>query len=116
MPKVFIGVQGLLATELEPGSKLRSGLQRGEQHLLVVAKHRDQVAATGQADQLLDHPSAVRPPVDVIAESDDGILGTRADRLDQRAEGRRAAVDVADDDGATGLCLRVFHRGYSRVS
>ena len=78
--------QRLLSPELEPVTELRPVFQGVEQHLLVVAHQRDQLASTRESDQLLHGALAVRSAVDEIAEDDDDVVGPRIDQLDQRVE------------------------------
>ena len=94
-----IGFDGLEPAILVP---VEGGLavQDVEHHLVVVAEDRDQPAPRLQRDDPVEDPPAVRPPVDVVAEHDDLVVGGGSDRLDQRVEGLRAAVDVADGDRA----------------
>ena len=75
----------------------------------MVAQEGDQAAAAAQVDEPVEDAPAVRPPVDVIAQGDDGVLGAGPDGVEQGVQGRRAAVDVADGDGARG------HHGRSRA-
>ena len=66
----------------------------------MVAQERDQAAAAAQVDEPVEDAPAVRPPVDVVAQGDDRVLGAGPDGVEQGVQGRRAAVDVADGDGA----------------
>jgi hypothetical protein len=67
----------------------------------VIAEERDQPAAPAQPEEPIDHAAAVRAPVDVVPEGDDGVVPARADRVQDGGQGVRAAVDVPDRDRAT---------------
>src|SRR4051794_32027317 len=58
--------------------------------------------ATAQVDEPVEHTTGVRATVDIITQSDDHVLRAGPDGVEEGMEGRRAAVDVADGDGATG--------------
>ena len=73
-----------------------------QQHLVVVAQDRHQSALLRQCDQPVDHPGAVRPAIDEVAEHDQGVVGLRADGRQQPVQGGRVAVDVADGNRAAG--------------
>ena len=59
-----------------------------------------QTAAVIEFDARVDDAPAVRPPVNIVAQGYDAVLGTWPDRFEEGMEGRRTAVDVTDSDGA----------------
>ena len=71
-----------------------------EQHFLVIPKKRDQMTVALESHEPLNDAPAVWPPVDVVAQGDDAVLGAGSDRFEQGVERRRTAVDVTDGDGA----------------
>ena len=66
----------------------------------MVAEDRDQATAAGQFNEPLDDAPAVWPPVDVVAQGDDAVLGARLDRFDEGVESRRTTMDITDGDCA----------------
>jgi hypothetical protein len=47
----------------------------------VVAQERDELAPPAHLDQEIEDAPAVRPPVDAVAQGDDGIVGAGPDGL-----------------------------------
>src|SRR3954464_4765211 len=72
----------------------------------MVAQERDETAAAAQVDEPGEDSPAVRSPIDVVAQGDDGVVGAGSDGGEQGVERRRAAVGVADGDGAGGHGVR----------
>ncbi len=92
------------------------GLQRIEQHPLVIAHQADDMLGLGpiQPAHGAENRGAVRPAVDIIPEEDEAaaaVGGMVGDPLQQRIEEVGAAVDVADDIGErTGFHRAIVHR------
>ena len=66
----------------------------------MVTQDRSQPTAVGQFDQPVNDAPTVWSPVDVIAQSNNSVLGAGLDCFDEGVERRRTAVDVTDGDGA----------------
>ena len=66
----------------------------------MVSQDRYEVTPAGQLDEPVDDASAVRTPVDVIAQGDDAVIGAGPDRLKKGVKSRRTAVNVTNGDGA----------------
>src|SRR5262249_34857672 len=66
-----------------------------------------------KGDHLFDHAPAVRPPVDVVAQENQGVEFRGVDGPDQGSQRRRAAVNVSDGDGALrqGVASLCFFSG-----
>ena len=71
----------------------------------MVAADEDEVAAVREVDELPDAIFRIWPPIDDIAQDDDGILGLGIDCCDQIPQGDAAPVVVADRDGSLDGCF-----------
>jgi hypothetical protein len=98
-PGRAVRVQAGDAPAVHPESKVRSPFPGTQQHLFVVAQDRNETAAAGQGNQLVDHAPAVDTPVHVVTQRDDGVVRLRRDGLDQLRQGDGTAVYVTDGDG-----------------
>ncbi len=77
-------------------------IARLQAHLLVVATNAaDRQAALAQLENEIQHPLAVRTPVDQVTQQVDAVTrGGEKQGIDQLPQGGGTAVDVADDKGA----------------
>ena len=66
----------------------------------MVAQERDQPGLPGQGEQTRQHAARVRPAINVIAQRDQRVLASGGDGIQDRFQGRQAAVNVADSNGA----------------
>ncbi len=71
--RIAIRVQGSVLTGLEKSPKCVIVFSRLKQHFVMVAKNRDQMAATGQLDKRLDDATRVDAAIDVVANRHNGI-------------------------------------------
>jgi hypothetical protein len=71
----------------------------------VIAHQGDQSTSPGKGQELVRDAAAVRTTVDVVAERHDLVLGAGPNCLDQRREGLRATVYVANGDSSMGLLV-----------
>ena len=94
----------LARTQVRPPARLYNR----EQHLLVVPPDRNERASFAEGDEVVRRRPAVRAPVDVVAQGDDGVVGARLDSVDQGFQGPGAAVDVTDGDFSGHVTLSIF--------
>jgi hypothetical protein len=106
MASSAVGVQGRRsATGQKPGKLLRV-VARLEQHDLVVAQERHKLAVPPEREQLLEHRSAIRTSVNVVAERDDLVAFFWPDGLGYRRQRRRATVDVSNRNDSRSFGFR----------
>ena len=61
----------------------------------MVSPDRNERAAFAQGNEVVQHAPAVRAPVDVVAQGDDGIVRGGLRGVDQSFQGHRVTVDIA---------------------
>ena len=71
----------------------------------MVAEQGHHAAPLREGDQLFHDTATVGAAVDEVTERDDQVVRAGIDRVDQRPQRRRAAVDIADGDDAVILHL-----------
>src|SRR5690606_464552 len=83
-----------------------AALEVVEHHLVVVAAQEGAARAGAglggalQLQQPVDRPLRVRPPVRVVADENEAVVGAGREQLEEHVEGAGAAVDVSDGDEA----------------
>lgn len=95
-----ITVECLAASALLPKLDVGRVAARGQHHQLVVAEQWSQVARIVKCDELLDDTTAIRPPINVVAQRHNAILWPGGYEFEQLFQGFRATVDVTDGDSA----------------
>src|SRR6185369_14841548 len=102
-------VAGTVSLETCQGSQAAVGLPEFQiimilaslqAHLFVVAANAvDRQAALPELEDEVQHPLAVRAPVDQVAQQQDAVTGQRTELfIDQPPQGGGTAVDVTDDE------------------
>jgi hypothetical protein len=95
-----VGVQGRDPAAVHPEPEIGPAFAGSEHHLVVVAEDRNEPAAALQLDEQVEHALRVGAAVHVVPEQDERIVRLRGDGFEQRSQCCRAAVNVADRDGA----------------
>src|SRR5262249_39341416 len=67
-----------------------------EHHDVMVAAQSDELSGIAQLQELLEDAARVGATVDIIAQSDELVLRTQRDRLQQSLEDGGVPMDVAD--------------------
>jgi hypothetical protein len=66
----------------------------------VIATQRDQFMRLSEIDQQIEYGGRIRPPVHVVAQSDDCIVGAKIDRFHEGRQRNAAAVNITDREVA----------------
>ena len=93
-----IGIEGGIAADVHPMLKISVTVPCMEHHLVMIAKNRDEMTTIGQGNQLVENSLRVQSTVNVIAQSDNGVVWLRVDCRDESGQGDRATVNISDGD------------------
>jgi MazG family protein len=91
-----IGFQGGIAPEPKPEQAVLTCAPCFQHHDFVIAAQGDQLDATLKVQQVVDHPFGVRPPIDVVTEHHQGVVGSELKRVCQRSERKTTAVNISN--------------------
>lgn len=67
----------------------------------MIADQRNQITNFRKAQQKFDDAPAIRPPIDIISQGDNGVTGSRDNSFEKGVQCRRAAVNITNCDEAS---------------
>lgn len=64
----------------------------------MISHEVNEVVGFLEGEELIDHPFGIGPAVDVVSQSDDKIIGSWLDDIEQGSEGSEASVNISNGD------------------
>ncbi len=86
---------GRFSAAAQPNGGVKIAKDDAAKHDFMIATQHDRPAKLSHLDQLFDHVSAVRAPIDVITQEDQLVFRSGRDGFDETAKRFCATVDIA---------------------
>ena len=64
----------------------------------MISHEVNEVVGFLEGEELIDHPFGIGATVDVVSQSDDEVIGSRLNDIEQGSEGSQASVNISNGE------------------